>query len=212
MRVLIITDSLGMPRERPERIYDFQCWPLKLATEFECSIFSIRGLTTNDILNQYFSTLKMYTPDVVIVQVGIVDCAPRVLSRKIEKIISLLPGLRSAYRFLMKRYRRVFNKLYNLKYVSLDEFKKNIRKINDMFNGKPVFFIPIFPASDEYENVLPRIKANIQLYNNIIAKYKTIDYKCNNPVFFTMSDFHHLNTAGHNLIYEEVLKTINSIR
>jgi lysophospholipase L1-like esterase len=154
----------------------------------------------------------MYTPDVVFVQVGIVDCAPRVISRKVENIISLLPGVRSGYRFLIKKLRRGLNRLYNLNYVSLDDFERNIKKINYMFDSKPVFFIPIFPASDEYERVLPGIKRNIKLYNSKIAKYKMVDYKCYQPESFTMSDYHHLNEKGHELIYKEVLNSIKSIR
>lgn len=215
MKVLIITDSLGLPRESPEKLYDFQCWPYKLIEdkEYTVSTFSVRGLSTSDILGEYQSILKMYTPEIVVVQVGIVDCAPRILSRKHVKLVSLIPGVRGIVRHLLSKHRKFLSKFISRTYVNIDEFKLNLEKILNLYKDASVIFVPIFGASIYYENQVPGIKKNVDIYNGVIKKHNFVDIDCEDASNYTMSDHHHLNEQGHLLVYNalknKLIKTGN---
>ena len=93
MRIVIITDSLGCPREE---INVNDTWTDKILKQWSGyqsnSFYTVcsRGLSSKDVSLEYIALLK---PDLIICQIGIVDACRRALSRTEQAIISRIPGL-----------------------------------------------------------------------------------------------------------------------
>ncbi len=91
--IAIITDSLAMPRvEGDEKIYIQQTWPKQLAqklgNDYVFAEFKERARDTDSLnLVQVFNeSIVNVRPDLLIIQIGIVDCAPRIISKKRKNI------------------------------------------------------------------------------------------------------------------------------
>ena len=95
MKILCVGDSLGLPREGVS--YE-DTWFYELVNKYREDHFIYkfkRGLTSEYLIGLYGKEYKgefssFYMPDVVIMQSGIVDCAPRYINdyKGIGKIIS----------------------------------------------------------------------------------------------------------------------------
>jgi len=211
-KILIIGDSLCLSRNKPEIVELSETWPylLKSNNEFEIILLGIGGGTIKNLYEQsgYYEGCN---PDVVIIQSGIVDCAPRALGWLEKEIINsnrLLSFI--FYRFmptnLMRRYRK-------LTYTKTSDYQKFIKEFTSRFSKAKIVFIGIVPASIEYEVFLPNISKNIKSFNEIIEKEisttKNVFLSTNNiPMKGIMSDYHHLNTIGHRWLSDQVLKLI----
>lgn len=82
-RILIVTDSLGAPRDvNGEKIEYEDTWIYKLKNNYINSIdvdvifITINGLDSNQLLQLTNDKLKLYNADLILFQFGIVDCAP----------------------------------------------------------------------------------------------------------------------------------------
>ena len=102
-KVIIITDSVGMPRD--ELKYE-DTWIYMLKNTFKNHDFidkSARGSTTARLVTEGGSgidTLETYNPDIVILQLGITECAPRLFKKPGLEfyIVSRMPAkLRAKY-------------------------------------------------------------------------------------------------------------------
>lgn len=78
-RIILFTDSLALPRMVPEVTSYEDTYPYLLRKEFEVFQYSRGGTRIVDLSDQapYY---QQYKPDCVIIQSGIVDCAPRAFS------------------------------------------------------------------------------------------------------------------------------------
>ncbi len=94
MKALIVADSLSMPRKGIP--YD-DTWPSILnciRKDIHWIQRSQRALNSNHIVGSLKEDyLEYYRPDIVILQIGIVDCAPRLFPSDslITKIINRFP-------------------------------------------------------------------------------------------------------------------------
>src|SRR5687768_9305673 len=77
-RCLILTDSLGLPREEPEVLNYEDTWPYLIRKYHSLEVIqaSIGAATSTDLMTQVFY-YKNTRPDIVLVQCGIVDLTPR---------------------------------------------------------------------------------------------------------------------------------------
>lgn len=202
IRVLIFTDSLALARSTPEICSHQSTWPELLKREGHMvHQVSIGGATTTDILNQVHYHLS-FNPDVVILQAGIVDCAPRFMSKVELGVCRRIPFVGKPIIQLMNTAN--IRKLRNLTYVSKTTFESNVSKIIRFFDGIPVLILGIISATDEYEKQLPGVGENIIAYNKILGKFdnfmtmQEVDRSC------LMSDFHHINAKGHEVIFRKI--------
>lgn len=208
-KVLVLTDSLGLPREKPEVCAYEQTWPvlLKQNSDFIVHQVSIGGGTSSDLVRQ-IEYHQSFNPDIVIVQVGIVDCAPRFMTRLELEIVKKIPFL--GRKLIKSLNNNTVRKFRNISYCSPKAFENNINKIQHAFKDKEVFFIGILPAADTYESILPGISANIKLYNKILSGQQGFLPMDLIPSSCIMSDHHHLNANGHTFVYSKILQQINS--
>lgn len=208
-KILILTDSLGLPREKPEVCAYEQTWPvlLKQNPDFIVHQVSIGGGTSSDILRQ-IEYHHSFNPDIVIVQVGIVDCAPRFMTRLELEIIKKIPFL--GRRLIKTLNNNAVRKYRNISYCPPKAFENNIIKIHQTFKDREVYYIGILPATDTYESILPGIASNIKLYNKILSKQPGFLSMEKISTTCIMSDHHHLNANGHSYIYSKILEQIKS--
>ncbi len=220
IRVLIVTDSLGMPR--PE-IQPSKVWVNKFSKthqNFQIHFFLERSITTTDIVKRIPYILTKDT-DVIIFQVGIVDCARRAAPRTLVAVTSRIPIVASITRRFLSLAHYPLTKAFEFKAVSRDLFVRNLHdifKVSDHMNIK-VGFIRIADAGDKLKKKIYQCQNDIDLYNKllkeVIAVHVSATYidpyydKLAND-YILLSDGHHLNEAGHQLVFNSVSDWIES--
>lgn len=209
MRVLFLTDSLSFPRNYNGEVVEYEeTYQYLLKQNFPTIDFvfaSIGGGTSRDLYKQavYY---KMFKPDVVILQCGVVDCAPRafrLLERKFLAKIKLL----SFFKPFLKKLR----KYRGIVYVNKRNFKNNLNLIKAEFTNDPEFYaIGILPVSDEYENLIPKMKNQVTIYNKILQEeFDNFITTQDLPWNGILNDFHHLNGKGHHYVYKKIHSILN---
>lgn len=199
MRILILTDSLSLPRKHNTgEVFWEEIYTNLLRKEFpniEFVHLGIGGATITDLLAQmnYYKNLK---PDLIILQTGIVDCAPRAFGRielELIKRLHVFRIVKYSFKFLRK-YRRVT-------YTNINIFREALKKFKEIFQDTEFWAIGIVPGCSEYDKVVPGVSANIKLFNKTLkSEMKFIDLE-NIPRNGILEDFHHLNIKGHHYIY-----------
>lgn len=203
-QILIITDSLGFPRLEPEVVVYDDTYIALLKQAFPNCDFIHQGMggaTIDKLITHaayFFGSLK---PDLVFVQSGIVDAAPRTTTYTEHQIIKRLPIVGNLIGKIIKKYSRQIRNYRKITYTPPDKFKRSIEHLQKNFTN--VYWIGIIPATDKYEEHLPGVRKNIEIYNEILEKYghgfvstKTFD---ENDL---MTDFHHLSVSGHKKMFE----------
>lgn len=207
-RILILSDSLALPRSKPEHCAHSYTWPeLLKQCGYAVHQVSIGGAISSDLLFQV-SYHKEFKPDIVIVQVGIVDCAPRFMT-KFELSIARKIGVLG--RILIKLLNnKIVKSIRRINYVKPKEFFNNIQKIQQSFDAIPVYFIGILNAKEGYERILPGVSSRIVQYNKLLSQQKfyiSVEDFDDNGI---MTDYHHLNEHGHVQIKDRILKVLNA--
>ena len=205
MKVLILTDSLSLPRaDKNETVFYEQTYPYLIKKKFPEITFltiGIGGATISDIIRQ-IDYYKVFEPTIFIMHCGIVDCAPRVF-KKWES--SLLKKLK--FDFLFNPFTSTIRKYRKLKYTSAKLFDIKCRLILKTFSNSNtlLYAIDILPAHKNYEILLPGVSKSIKLYNSILNKHFNIisvqDFDLSKDV---LTDYHHLNSSGHNKLFEKI--------
>ena len=217
IRILIVTDSLGCPRDET---YVYDTWTEKVLKSFDYSkvivyTYCKYGLSFKDIPIEYIKHLK---PNIIIFQIGIVDAARRVVSRKLEEIISRIPVISRVARIVFSKYHYQLTRLYNCHYAYPDRIEKTIKNIIEICSAD-LFFIQIAPASKTMCDKSYNLKYEIKRYNDILYKSETFynhRVKVINPYMNIVYDFdsifigdgHHLNKKGNSLVYKTVISKL----
>jgi hypothetical protein len=209
-KILVITDSLGLPRPTPEIVKYNETWVYKLSEVYNVHQISIGGAIIEDLGSQ-INYAKMFEPDIVILQSGIVDCAPRAMTKNETRILNkfkftrilLKKALKPKVLFFLRKHR-------NITYTHKKIFETQVVKFHKHFQSK-LFWIEILPASIEFNQSIPGIETKIKEYNNIIqeiVKENLIlvpDFKAD----YLMSDHHHLSKAGHVYIFNKIIDKLS---
>jgi len=139
--VVILSDSLSLPRFDNDAIITYeQTYPYllqeKIGADTKIINRGIRGITTNSLRDfQYlFDNLLIYSPKIVILQIGIVDCAPRLFSTNFRRFLRFVKNdkIRNFIIYPFKTYRRFFTKYFPIRLVNKNQFKSNL----EYFLGK----------------------------------------------------------------------------
>ena len=207
-RILILSDSLALPRTKPELCSYEDTYPVLLKERFEVHQVSIGAATSEILLKQVHYHLS-FNPDIVIIQVGIVDCAPRFMTRKEIDASYAFGSLGKLLRWSLNK--KWVRNLRKVTYTSKTNFKIHLKSIRSKINS-PILAIEIAPAPDVYEKILPGIRKNILDYNNILRETFDLTINTNEILNYgLMSDHHHINKKGHLLILSELKKAIDKI-
>jgi len=200
-KILFITDSLAFPRLKPEVVIYQETYIALLKTEFpQCDFIhhGRGGATIVDLFKHstyYHETIK---PDLVFMQTGVVDCAPRALTVIEQQIISRLPLVGRPLTFLIKRYIHQLRRIRRITYTPLVTFVENVSKFEALFQN--VYWIDILPIMAQYESKIEGMRRNAEIYSAILRKRKYVSTAEIKAVDI-MTDFHHLSCEGHRKIF-----------
>jgi len=206
MKILVITDSLGLPRELPEKVEYNETWVNMLKKNCEVHQLSIGGGVLKDFLKQS-AYLNLFLPDLVILQIGIVDCAPRALTQFENDFINRFAVTRKLANKYLPKYLNFLRRKRQVSYTSIADFEKGLKLIKETFNCK-VISIGIVPPSKAYEKNLLGIEKKVILYNNSLKKVFENEYIDISSIEgdMVMTDNIHLNKRGHEYIYQIINK------
>ena len=207
-----------LPRENVS--YDY-IWTKKLKDYFTTFDFidkSQRGCNTNIL--RLPDCLEYYNPKIVIIQIGIVDCAPRLLYNYEEKIVRILPRyINRIYLKLSKIFRRSSARKA---YVKPEVFKLNFENYFQralLSKIEVIYVFKIMRAGSKYTKLNNKVQEAIIRYNKIIdelaEKYgivKVIDVLSENEEVdkITIEDGYHINYKGHEIVANKLISLIKN--
>jgi hypothetical protein len=172
---LVISDSIGFPRENPYTPFE-NTWlgllePILNSKGYMIYAFQKKGLTTERVVEELKDHLNLIKPDLLILQIGIVDCSPRALKESEIIFINRIPIVRNFIKKAIKKYYQRISKFRNLCYVDINFFEKNLNIINKSFHSCDKIIIPIGLACGAYIKKSPLIENRINQYNLVQKKY-----------------------------------------
>lgn len=171
MRILFVTDSLGAPR--PAVPWEFT-YPGILQSKFcdrpeVCFCYETRrGSTTYCLSNP--DLLVSYFPGIVIVQLGIVDCVPRIFTKLENSILFRLPKwIRDIIIWLGTHYRRrSVKRAYVKPEVCMRNWQIFLNKTREI--NCSVIIIPVALPGKVFSKSNPKAEKSIHLYNESVEK------------------------------------------
>ena len=143
-KIAIIGDSLASDRKNDSLTSESR-WPSLLQKSLDCSLLDLSRpyRTTNDLKSA--SDADLSGTDYLIIQLGIVDCAPRRFSRLENAIIYRLPGF--IEKLIMSFLIKIRDRSNRRVYVKKDRFRENIINMIERYHGD-ILFVKILPAID----------------------------------------------------------------
>jgi hypothetical protein len=213
MRILLITDSLGLARETPESVDFYEAWPELLKQNHEVQCVRIGGATLKMLTGQ-LAYYKSFKPEVLIFQSGIVDAAPRALTDLENQLINKFYLTRVIARKLLTDSRlKKLRERRNLVLTPKKQFGNLMKSIKDQYRDSSIFWVEILPVSDSYELLIPNIRRNVIEYNKLINREfegKVIELN-DIPPAGIMSDGMHLSKEGHLFLYKRIIQLFTRI-
>ncbi|WP_031480953.1 radical SAM protein [Maridesulfovibrio frigidus] len=208
-KIVIIGDSLGM--ERTGKLGDVPSqvtWPIllqqflpkKINTDVEIGSLCTRARTM-DTVPEAIAEATRFEAETIIIQVGLVDCFPRVTTLEDKKHIDeLRPELRDFVWNLMNEHRHtILTTTKRASYTDLDTFTENGLQSARLAeqHGIHVIFLSIIAHAD-LEPGTPGTVENVELYNKAL---QDICAKCGNAEYFDLSNFSQNKELLHDDLY-----------
>lgn len=184
LRIVALADSLAMPRPPKNGnpgITWSETWPKRLeqrlrqmAPASEVINAGKRSRTATELEEREY--VSFVEPDVIVLQIGIVDCAPRVFSRREHQLLRFLPlGLRERlvrYRSRNRAFLTARDPLRKV-YTKPRVFERAMRNFKTFIASRPhpprVLVLPIIVHPSLREKSAGYIQ-NADLYNGILKK------------------------------------------
>lgn len=229
MKILAIGDSLALPGHG-NSYEDTWIYKLKQSyTGYDFITYFRRQLTTDvlvsmgggfhgpDKLPKGADCLEFFKPDIVILQLGIVDCAPRLLYEFERKIIGQLPqNILERYLYIVKKLRE---RNLNNTFVSPEKFTTNLREYLHrcaVLEVKKVIYIGICYPDNTMIEKNPTIGESVNYFNKIILQLAD-EYNFLKPIFpldsrnkqGIYSDGYNPNQKGHSVILNELINIMD---
>jgi len=169
--------------------------------------------------NVHIDNIISVRPDIVVVQIGIIECAKRILSDNEKRIIKYILLFHSFITNFLHKYRKkvilLRNKLkLNVRKMNLNDFTielENFYNALQEYNIKLVMVkIPYFDKKYEKDHY-PLINEDIEIYNAVIDNYPNFDLIKKNNKFYDIwqSGTVHFTKNGHRLfakkLYEQLM-------
>ena len=210
MRVLIVTDSLGMARpEVPlEEVWSHRLSKLLWENGHEAVVMAYRGLTSRRLLAEPCDELGDVHADAAIFQVGIVDCCRRPYSNGIRKVVERIGLVRK----VVTKFRFQITRAIGRPVISPGEFARNLRSVIERANaaGAAPAILHIAPPGAFLRERIHKVADDVAAYNAIIDGLGDVTvlrpYQGAEPEALTLdADGHHLTqtlTGMHALAFD----------
>lgn len=204
--LLILTDSVALPRQINGSGTSWEdTYIHRLRSQYpryEIVNVSIGGASIRDLRNQinYYKILK---PELVVLQCGIVDAAPRAFGRIEMELIKKLHLFR-----LTKPFTRLLRKYRSHHYASPQLFERCLREMINAFGARQFISVGIIPGCADYEARLPGVTRSIETYNSILARHTHFISLEAIPRGGVLDDHHHVNRIGLDYIFQRLSNCI----
>jgi lysophospholipase L1-like esterase len=235
MKIVIMADSLAMPRSGETNVAFEATYPylleqsLRKHPETHDAMIIERGMrrrTIEYVLDEWSELVELKTPDVAVIHVGIVDCAPRVFLRRERQFIERIRPIKlrdSILNFVHKRRPEIV-KFRKKVYVPAERFQTLITEVIRRARAsslKSLVFVNIITPPVDMEMRSPGFIANVDVYNDILKTstngpgIQLIDLnrliKENGGVEKLTVDGIHINNEGHALLAKELENHVISL-
>ncbi len=216
-RVLLLTDSLGCPREE---INVKDTWTDKLIrdlTNYNMYFYTycVRGLYSKKVPDEYIRDLN---PDIVISQIGIVDASRRAMHYSLNRIIQHIPGISKCVNYFCSKHHYSITRLLNIHYASQNDLRTMYLNIIEKTTAK-LIILAIAPCGSVLKGKTYDIENDINRYNKVAEALAATNservvfldpYINTNPDDLFISDGHHLNENTNNTVYEKLKEVLIS--
>ena len=224
MKIIILGDSLALKRPW-EGIDEKDTYAYKLKNHWVI-------INKSRYANTSFKQLKRIKPDVskvkadiFVIQLGIVDCCPRIFTYRQQLFLSLLniffPKLVNFYtnKKSKNRYEKTQKKM--IVYTTQNQFRNNMQKIIDAIlqynKPKKIFLVNIAYPSKSLKEKNYNVQNQITQYNNILSEFQNelisiIDiysFTKNNPDSLLGDE--HISLTGHDLIADTIKDSLEKL-
>lgn len=229
--VLVVGDSLSMVRPSDSLCLE-QTYPFMLQQQLGADFYVVNASQrANDssrvVSDNYLSeSICAAKAEVIILQLGIVDCTPRLFSEMQKKILAglrLFSPIRRGVDAYIKRkslQRYDLTKKKKMVNVSLADFESNIARFFEIAREfspgvKFVVINVLYPGQVMLSRNYGLIE-NVESYNQCLANLvdrfsgrlvNLFEYTRNSP-HSVLSDGHHIGNAAHQFIAGEALRAI----
>lgn len=230
-KLLIIGDSLSMSRHEDgigyEEMYSSNlaiAFPERLVVNASERANSSKRISSSSYLSEYVYPMK---PDVTVIQIGVVDCLPRLLTefqRRVLSIASRLPitrGVAKKYIERLSKRRLQITKKRPMSFVSRDDFEKNLNLIKlAVISESPLskFILIDIPCPSKALTEKSYGADDVARdYNNILRNI----FNCENSKFIEfyeatkthpsmlLSDGYHISKLGHDYLFNSLRDILN---
>jgi lysophospholipase L1-like esterase len=236
MKILVLADSLALPRQEGEGGIAYEnTYPyllelrLRRSIRNDIPIIIERGMrlrTIEDVLQDWFEMVELRSPDVILIHVGIVDCAPRIFLRRERRFVERLrPAvLRQSILNFVHKHRSTIIRRRPRVYVPPERFRDLVTQVMDKAERcrlRSLVFVTILMPPESLERRSPGFMGNVRIYNQILQELaaergaRLIDI---NAVIGPLGgtdkltvDGIHLNEAGHALLATEIERHIMNL-
>lgn len=239
MRIVVLADSLALPRNEPPNVVLWEeTWPARLqqacdahgltAEVINCGARSRR--ITSLIGHDFHEHIELKRPDVLVLQIGIVDCAPRVISLR-ERWVMNLRGFPRVLRDAVIRRRSATradrtrrNPLAKV-YTPPREFADSLATFGTRLRRTDadvgVIVLPIVGRLAQLEEHSPGYVSNIGAYNEMLRRFclefghhwltpeNTVPPESQDNCF--ADDGYHLSPRGNQRVADSVHAELSSL-
>lgn len=220
--ILVIGSSMTMPRLE---VGFTETWLYRIMRKYNDYLIldkSRRASTTDRLINdgsgfqdkrKGADVLEYYSPKVVITQIGITDCAPRLLNKdKLStKMLNVSPGFikNPIYKFLKKNRVRSINNAD----VNIIDFEKNW--VNYIERARPlgtkILCILISKPTRLVRSKSPEIYKSIELYNAVLHRlndnydnFTILEPYTQDEIDLYALDEFHVSEQGHDCLFKKI--------
>jgi len=233
MKITILADSLGLPREDVGKEDFFGVTYTYLLDKSLRERFGagaplviergMRRRTIEYVIDDWNEEVELKKPDILIVHVGVVDCAPRVFLRREHAFVEGLRfnWLRERILKLAHDHRRRIVEARKRVYVPVPRFERLVEEVvrrAERDHVRLLLFINIISPPDSVEERSPGFQKNVEIYNQVLSKqtkHPHIRLLDLNRIIQTEGgtaeltvDGIHLNERGHLLLLRELEKLV----
>lgn len=218
--IYVLADSYGGVRKHSNvtEVALTETYPYLLKSIFTNFQFSIDTASYRKITDfpNIINGLE-FSPEIYILQAGIVDCYPRPLSQQLTISQSIFA---KALRRIIRMNRKFFiNYIRNKPWSTINEVENSLKTIFTGLASKKIIFINIAPVNNFQNNQTPKANENIAKYNEAIQricdKFKNVQlidvhnklkYDPEMESYMNQNDSH-LNVKG-NMLYSKLISEV----
>jgi len=235
MKIVVMADSLAMAREGESNVAYETTYPylldqwLRQRFGSQAPLVSERGMrrrTIEYVLDEWYELVDLRKTDVVVVHVGIVDCAPRVFLRRERQFVeNLRPGfLRRSILDYVHRHRRAVVNMRKKVYVPPERFNALVGQVMAKAKAselRSLVIVNIITPPAEMDERSPGFIRNVGIYNEILRTHAEANgahlididrlIKEAGGVEQLTVDGIHINEAGHKMLAQEIEKHVLSL-